>query len=92
MTTPRRDTDPGNMIGKGYYRDTGCPGGCDKSLECPLPKCLEDQNRINELRDAEITTRRMAGVPVADLMIEYGLKRRQFTRIANAAKEQRATP
>ena len=76
MTTPRRDADPGNMIGKGYYRDTGCPGGCEKSLTCPFPKCIEEQIRQNELRDAEIMARRMAGVPVADLMIEYGLKHR----------------
>ena len=87
MTAPRRDTDPGNMIGKGYYQDTGCHVH-QACLTCPLPRCIEDQSRVNEFRDAEITARRSAGALVTDLMIEYGLKRRQFSRIAETAREK----
>ncbi len=54
------------------YPDTGCPGGCDASLTCPLPRCVYDApmpsvRHRRAMRDARIVMRRSEGVTVAKI-------------------------
>ena len=83
----RRDSYPENMIGKSYYRDTGCPGGCEKSLECPLPQCRYDDPcdfAGKDLRNKEIRQERRSGARVVDLAVKWNLGKRTVHRIVNS--------
>ena len=77
----RAESLPETLIGKSYYRDTGC-SIAPECLECPLPQCRYDQvPETTGPRNAEMRKLKAEGSDVATLMIQFDLSNRQIHRI-----------
>ncbi len=68
-----------------HFRDSGCEGGCDRSLECPLAVCVEDDHQARRQRTirakyVEIRELRDGGASLEEIGAKMSLKRRQVER------------
>ncbi len=86
----RRDQYPENMIGKGYYRDTGCEVA-PSCLNCPLTICkFEDvfyAPNILKRRNADIVRRRKRGQKVKFIAARLNISKRTVCRAIQRARE-----
>ena len=64
-----------------YYRDDGCPGGCEKRLECPFPVCRYDDPHVElRLRNDRFRKARKRGMSHAALAAKFGISKRTVSR------------
>ena len=68
------------------FPDTGCPGGCDLSLECPLPVCVYDdpggrKRARRAVRDRQIVHRREQGELIEEIAAAFGVSKRTVHRV-----------
>ena len=90
----RADALPENTL----YRDKGCGGGCDRSLECPFDRCRLDEPLVarqkeRARRDAAIVRARLEeGLPARDLAERFNVGPRTVYRILQSAQEMGDAP
>lgn len=83
---------PENMIGKGYYRDSGCELA-PSCIRCPLPQCKYDLPHGPEVlkkRNREIY-RLVAdeGRRAEDVAVEYNISKRTVHRAVQKVRVER---
>ncbi len=77
------------------YRDDGCGGGCERSLECPFPRCrLDDpmgwRREARVIRDRELVRVYAAeGLTVDGLASRFQVSRRTVHRVLSDARKAR---
>ena len=87
----RRRPDP--LPERSDYRDDGCGEGCDRSLECPFPRCRFDdpmgwRREARRVRDREIARVHAAeGLTVDALASRFQVSRRTVHRILSDARK-----
>ena len=79
------------------YQDTGCGQGCERSLECPFPRCRFDdptgwRQEARAARDREVArAHAVEGLTVDALAARFAVSRRTVHRILSEARSAAAT-
>lgn len=69
------------------FPDTGCPGGCDLSLECPRPICIYDDPDWSRVRDRQIVRLRGSGWTYARVAAAFSVSERTAERVLAAHRK-----
>ena len=90
----RSDALPENTL----YRDKGCGGGCDRSLDCPFDRCRLDEpmaarRKERARRDTAIVRARLKeGLAATVLAERFNVSPRTVYRVLQSAQEMRDAP